>query len=146
MSAPAIEQAQSGEGRLAPGYLKTAVFTVIVILSSVLGNLALSIGLKGGAAAGGGLSILKVFASPLVAAGVALLILWLVSRMALLSWADLSFVVPVTSIGYVLAALLGKFVLAEQVSGWRWAGALCIMAGSILVGLTPHRTHPRKET
>ena len=30
------------------------------------------------------------------------------SRMALLSWADLSYVLPVTSVGYVLVALIGK--------------------------------------
>ena len=45
---------------------------------------------------------------PWVALGVVLLILWMLSRMALLSWADLSYVLPVTSIGYVLVALAGQ--------------------------------------
>ena len=40
---------------------------------------------------------------PWVALGVLLLILWLLSRMTLLSWADLSYVLPVTSVGYVAA-------------------------------------------
>ena len=52
----------------------------------------------------------------MVLLGVSLLILWLLSRMALMSWADLSFVLPITSIGYVLSALVGKFFLAENIS------------------------------
>ena len=49
--------------------------------------------------------------------GVLLMILWMLSRMALLSWADLSYVLPVTAIGYVLVALVGKALLDEQISG-----------------------------
>ena len=54
------------------------------------------------------LDYITVLFRPWVALGVLLLILWLLSRMALLSWADLSYVLPVTSIGYVLVALAGK--------------------------------------
>ena len=53
---------------------------------------------------------------PWVALGVVLLILWLLSRMALLSWADLSYVLPVTSVGYVLVALIGKLLLNEPIT------------------------------
>ena len=53
---------------------------------------------------------------PWVALGVLLLILWMLSRMALLSWADLSYVLPVTSIGYVLVALAGRVLLNEQIT------------------------------
>ena len=42
--------------------------------------------------------------------------------MALLSWADLSYVLPVTSVGYVLAALVGA-VLAARADHRRRAGA-----------------------
>jgi drug/metabolite transporter (DMT)-like permease len=69
---------------------------------------------------------------------VSLLIVWLISQMTLLSWADLSFVMPVTSIGYVLSALMGRVFLHEQVSWRRWAGIGIIMLGVILVS----RTHP----
>ena len=77
---------------------------------------------------------------PLVAAGVGLLILWLLTRMALLSWADLSFVVPMTAAGYVLSAIFGHEFLGEQVSNSQWFGMALIFAGSILVGTTPHKT------
>ena len=53
---------------------------------------------------------------PWVALGVVLLILWQLSRMALLSWADLSYVLPVTSVGYVLVALIGKVMLNEAIT------------------------------
>jgi uncharacterized membrane protein len=77
---------------------------------------------------------------PWVALGVALLILWQLSRLALLSWADLSYVLPVTSIAYVLVALVGRFVLHEHVSMVRWAGIVLIMVGVTLVGRTAPRT------
>lgn len=70
----------------------------------------------------------------------ALLILWMLSRMALLSWADLSYVLPVTSVGYVLVALAGRFVFGETIGPARWAGTLCIIAGMILVGGTNARS------
>jgi uncharacterized membrane protein len=77
-----------------------------------------------------------------VCLGIGLLILWMLSRMALLSWADLSYVLPVTALGYVLTALAGKLFLGEQVSPQRWMGTLLIVAGTILVGSTSIRTTP----
>jgi len=72
--------------------------------------------------------------------GTSLLIVWLLSTMALLSWADLSYVLPVTSMAYVLVALVGRFVLHEKVSWAHWAGILLIMAGVSLVGSTNPNT------
>jgi len=72
---------------------------------------------------------------PEVTLGVILLILWLASRMALLSWADLSYVLPVTSIGYVLVAIAGHVLLKEQITTKRWAGIGLIVAGVALVSL-----------
>ena len=60
--------------------------------------------------------------TPWVMVGIALLILWLLSRMALLSWADLSYVLPITSLGYVASALIGRFFLNEQITPTRWMG------------------------
>jgi uncharacterized membrane protein len=124
-------------------HTKTVLFTGVCVLANVGGNFFLSWGLRRGALdAASPWSYLSVLFQPWVALGVALLVVWLTSRMALLSWADLSFVLPVTSIGYVLNALMGRFFLGEQVSLTRWAATLLIVAGSALVGLTPHRTAP----
>ena len=120
---------------------KTRAFAVIVILSNAFGNLFLAWGLRHGAGelTSSPLTFLRAIFTPWVSLGVCLLILWLLSRMLLLSWADLSYVLPVTAFGYVLNALLGRLFLGEQVTPARWAGTLLIVAGMILVGLgSPH--------
>ena len=90
------------------------------------------------------LSYLQAIFSPWVALGIALLILWMLSRMALLSWADLSYVLPVTALGYVANALLGKWFLSENITAERWMGTLLIVAGTSLVGLGNPRTGKSK--
>lgn len=112
--------------------LKTRVFTLIVILTNVLGNFALSWGLKHDH---------TVF-TPYVLIGVTLLIVWLLTRMTLLSWADLSYVLPVTSIGYVLNTVIGKYFFEETITPLRWVGTLLIVAGIALVGTTSSQTTP----
>ena len=124
--------------------LKTRLLTVIVILSNVLGNFFLSLGLKHGGLSLSPLGYVEALFRPWVAVGVSLLILWLLSRMTLLSWADLSWVLPVTAVGYVLNAVMGKVFLLEQISWQRWAGTLLIFAGVALVSATPLRTTAEK--
>lgn len=102
-----------------------------VIVSGVLGNFALAWGMKHAApGAGPILSLLH----PAVIAGIVLLIVWTLLRMKLLSFADLTYVLPVTSVGYVLNALLGAAFLSETISPARWAGTILIMAGAALTG------------
>jgi drug/metabolite transporter (DMT)-like permease len=123
--------------------LKTRLFTFLVILSSLCGNFSLSWGMRqvGRLETFAPLAYVRAVFNPWVALGISLLILWLFSQMALLSWADLSYVLPVTSIGYVLAALAGKLFLHEEITRWRWAGILLIVAGVALVARTaPHRS------
>src|SRR5260370_41448803 len=90
------------------------------------------------------LEYIRALFQPWVAAGVALLVLWQLSRMALLSWADLSYVLPVTSVGYVVVALIGKFFLNESITPQRWAGIVLIMAGVALVSLGSPSTAGRE--
>src|SRR5271167_3002766 len=73
---------------------------------------------------------LHAMLNPFVALGIVALILSLLTRMALLSLADLSFVLPVTAIGYVIAVLIGKIFLHEAVSRQRWLGTALIFAGA----------------
>ena len=125
-----------------PLHLKTALTTLVVVVSSVFGNFALAWGMRKTApdALQSPLGYLTVLFDPWVATGVCLLVLWLLSQMALLSWADLSFVLPVTSIGYVLTAISGRLFLNERISAARWTGVALIMAGVALVGRTQHNT------
>ena len=115
--------------------IKTRLLAVVVILSNVLGNFLLSLGLKTDA-----------YLNLWVLLGVSLLILWMLSRMTLLSWADLTYVLPVTALGYVLTALMGRLFLGEQVSLARWAGIALIVGGVSLVGDTPIRTTAEGRT
>src|SRR5437870_7814718 len=121
------------EGRLR---WKTRAFAVLVILSNAFGNFSLTWGVKhrGEALTLSPFSYLQAIFTPWVALGILLLVLWMLSRMALLSWADLSYVLPVTALGYVANALLGRFLLNEQITSERWAGTLLIVAGTTLVG------------
>jgi drug/metabolite transporter (DMT)-like permease len=80
--------------------------------------------------------------NPWVALGILLLLAFFASYMNALSWADLTYVLPATSLGYVLLALVARFVLHEQVSLVRWMGIALISGGvSFVAGgpaLTPH--------
>lgn len=67
--------------------------------------------------------------SPWVAAGIVLLIGFFASYLTALSWADLTYVLPASSLGYVLMTLLARFWLHEHVSSMRWIGVLFITAG-----------------
>jgi uncharacterized membrane protein len=123
--------------------LKTRIMTVIVVLTQVAGDYFLSRGLHqvGSLVGRSALEFVLALTNPWVALGVGLLILWLFSHMVLLSWADLSYVLPVTSVGYVLVTLTGRFFLHESVSAMRWCGVVLIVAGVILVGRTAPSTH-----
>jgi drug/metabolite transporter (DMT)-like permease len=116
---------------------KTRVFAIIVILSNAFGNFFLDRGMHGRVTTTPS-EYVAVILTPWVMAGITLLILWLLSRMALLSWADLSYVLPVTSLGYVASALIGYFWLNEHITPQRWAGTLLIVAGTVLVGMGTH--------
>ncbi len=83
---------------------------------------------------------LRAMVNPFVALGIGMLILALLTRMALLSLADLSFVLPVTAIGYVLATLFGQVFLHEAVTWRQWLGSVLIFAGTGVVGTTSQNT------
>ena len=122
--------------------LKTKLLTLFVVATNVLGNVSMSWGMKHQNAELGlsPWAYIRLIFSPWVLLGTMLLVLWLLSRMTLLGWADLSYVLPVTAIGYVLTAILGKYFLGEEISYQGWAGTGLIVAGIVLVGLTEANT------
>jgi len=123
--------------------LKTWICTVIVVLSNAFGDFFMKRGLPESEHLSAPMQFIAALFQPWVALGVVLLVLWQLSRMALLSWADLSYVLPVTSVGYVVVALIGKVLLNEDITGRRWAGIVLIMAGVALVGGSAPSTVPR---
>jgi drug/metabolite transporter (DMT)-like permease len=78
---------------------------------------------------------------PWVALGILFLLAFFTCYMVALSWADLTYVLPATSLGYVLLAFLAKFVLHEGVTATRWIGIVLISAGVGFVTRGPELTH-----
>ena len=90
-------------------------------------------------------SILLAVLNPWVAVGIVLLLAFFASYMNALSWADLTYVLPATSLGYVLLALVARFALHEQVSPLRWVGIALISGGVGFVAGGPTLTAPRED-
>ncbi len=65
--------------------------------------------------------------------GVGLMAVGFFSLLAILSFENVSFVVPVTALSYVAGALGGRFFLGERVNWRRWTGILLVCAGVTLV-------------
>jgi drug/metabolite transporter (DMT)-like permease len=83
--------------------------------------------------------------NPWVILGTVFLIAFFACYLTALSWADLTFVLPATAIGYVFMALLSVFFLHEHVSIYRWAGILLITTAVGFVANQPHKTTPPIE-
>jgi drug/metabolite transporter (DMT)-like permease len=120
---------------------RTQLLVMIAIATQVAGNVLLSHGmsLAGAILSASPLDYIRAF-NPWTIAGVGALAIWMVTDLALLSRADLSFVLPVIASSYVLIAIVGHFVLSERVSALRWIGILMISLGVLLAEATPDRT------
>ena len=57
------------------------------------------------------------------------------SFLAVLSWADLSLVLPATSISFVITTVGAKLYLKETISPVRWAGIVLVCVGVALISL-----------
>jgi drug/metabolite transporter (DMT)-like permease len=121
---------------------KTQALVVVVIISNVLGNVSLSHGMKqvGRIVSASPLDYLRALQNPWTLLGICVLVIWILTDLALLSRADLSFVLPVTASAYVLVALGGHFLLHDHISWERWTGIVLITLGVVLAEETPDRT------
>jgi drug/metabolite transporter (DMT)-like permease len=103
----------------------------VVTLASAFGDTFLAIGMKhlGPVSLTHTDELLTALRTPWVLSGVLLLLVWTGCYLTALSWADLTFVLPATSLAYVAVAFLSRFWLHEQISLARWAGIALITAG-----------------
>jgi drug/metabolite transporter (DMT)-like permease len=126
--------------------LKTFLMILVMIVTGPLGNVFLGRGMK----RVGAIAVwppsqlvhtgLNIFASPSIWLGIASLLLFFVSYMLVLSWADYSFVQPASSLAYGVVALLSFLILGETVSPLRWAGVAIICLGVFVISHTAPKT------
>ena len=84
---------------------------------------------------------LFVATNPYVYLGTLFLACFFFLYLLALSWADLSFVLPVTALSYLFAAILAKYFLGEHISWLRWSGIAIIVVGIALVVLEGDYRH-----
>jgi drug/metabolite transporter (DMT)-like permease len=138
-------QVPAGVKHSAGLHLKTYILIFFIVIFAPLGNVFLSKGMK---------TVdpvrlhdteslvhifVEVFSSPYILLGIGFLLLFFVSYLLVLSWADYSYVQPASATSYAVVALLGHFALKEPISAIRWMGVSLICLGVLVVG----NTHPR---
>ena len=126
--------------------MKTFVALFIAICSQTLGDVFLTKGMKsiGEVNTLNPIELLgigvQVFTNPYIWLGIFFLSIFFGLYLAALSWADLSFVLPVTAFGYVMNAFMSWRLLSEHISPLRWIGTVIIFFGVIVVSRTEQRT------
>ena len=91
-------------------------------------------------------NIILVVFHPQIALGILFLLAFFGCYIAALSWADLTYVLPTTSVSFILLTLVAKFILHENVSLTRWLGVVLISVGIGLVSQGPVLTPPPRRT
>ena len=121
--------------------MKTALLLALLSLCGALGDVSLAKGMKQvGALPTLRLGALLDLGSKMARNGAVLLglrsmIAAFLTFVVLLSWADLSFIVPATSLHFVLATLGAKWILQEHISRLRWFGTILVGLGVALLAL-----------
>jgi drug/metabolite transporter (DMT)-like permease len=119
--------------------VKTLLLVLIAAVIGGTGHVMLAKGMKTvgdmtEAPAGhlGGM-VASVVGNPWVLLGVVLQASFFFMYLTLLSRADVSQVLPMTAIDYIVVALLAQTLLAEAVTPARWAGIGFIVVGVLMV-------------
>lgn len=77
--------------------------------------------------------IKKGVTNPNILLGVLFEAIFFGTLLVLMSKGTVSFIWPLTSLGFVLTTIAAKFILHEEVSLLRWGGVLLIMMGAGLI-------------
>ena len=121
--------------------MKTAVLIAVMVFADATGDVLLTRGMKqvGEVSTIRPRALLsiarKVVTNRSFISGILFFAVTFFSFLTVLSWADLSFVFPATSLVYVVSTLGARFILKETVSLQRWAGILMVCLGVTLVSL-----------
>ncbi len=121
--------------------MKTAILIAVIVLADAAGDVLVTRGMKqvGEVSTVRPKALLsmagKVMTNRSFISGILFFALTFFSFLTILSWADLSFVFPATSLVYVVSTLGAKFILKETVSFQRWAGIFLVCFGVALTSL-----------
>jgi drug/metabolite transporter (DMT)-like permease len=121
---------------------KTFVLVLIAAIIGGTGHTFLSKGMRSvgdlteAPAAHVGGMVTRALANPWLLLGVALQATFFFLYLTLLSRAEVSQVLPMTAIDYIVVAVLAHFLLGEAVTPARWAGIGLIVGGVFLVSRT----------
>ena len=121
--------------------MRTVLTLAVLSLCGALGDVCLAKGMK----QVGALPTLRLRAmlvlgrkmarNGAVRLGLLFMIADFVTFVVVLSWADVSFIVPATSLHFVLATLGAKWLLHEHISRVRWCGTILVGLGVALLAL-----------
>lgn len=117
--------------------LTAAVFIFAISIASLsFGNILLKLGMtRYDTLTAAGLPAARaLWNTPQITFGVLLMFVQFGCTMALFKWGwDVSVVLPVMGLCYVVMAILGQWMLGESVNATRWFGIILIMAGVFFV-------------
>ncbi|MDO8526439.1 MAG: EamA family transporter [Deltaproteobacteria bacterium] len=119
--------------------VKTTLTLFLALICAGIGNIALSKGMN----QVGALEIWQIiplfhyFSSailnPWVILGIIMELAYFLLWLVVLSWADLSWALPMHAVEYIFVALLAFFLLGESINFERWVGIVLITAGVMFV-------------
>jgi len=121
---------------------KTLILVVIAVVIGGTGHVMLSKGMRtvgdlteAPATRVGGM-VASALSNPWLVLGVALQATFFAMYLTLLSRADVSHVLPMTALDYVVVALLDRLLIDEVITPARWGGIVLIIVGVLLVSRT----------
>jgi drug/metabolite transporter (DMT)-like permease len=121
--------------------VKTAVMIAIIVVADSVGDVLLTKGMRqvGEVSSFAPRELWDIARRALrnhhFLASLLFMALHFIGFLAVLSWADLSFVFPATALVYVVTTLAAKFILRETITLPRWAGTVLVCLGVGLVSL-----------
>lgn len=119
--------------------LKTIVVMLLATSAGTIGDILLTKGMKdlGDLSAMSARELISALLRGLtdlrLVLGTALLALFFLLWIAVLSWEDLTVALPMQALNYVLVAILSRHYLKETVTPTRWLGTILVCLGVLLI-------------
>ncbi len=124
-----------------PEKLKVMLIMLVSVTAVSLGEAMLAKGMKQTVDGTFAVAARSILTNVYVVGGMLLMMVYFGMYMYALKLADLSFVLPLTALSYILGALLAKYFLHEDVNPAKWIGTLVITLGVVIIGLGSDSSH-----